>query len=164
MLSIRRAGEEDIERITDIYNDAILTTTATFDTEIKTLDNRMQWFFERDDNFPVLVAEKDKTIVGYAALNKWSERKAYNVTAEISLYVHPNFRGMGIGKFLISEIVKTAQDSTNLNSLIARISEGNEQSIYLHRLHNFELMGVMKQAGFKFGKLHDVTFMQKMLR
>ena len=163
MLSIRKAIETDLEYITAIYNDAILTTTATFDTEIKTIENRKQWFTDRDKNFPVLVAEQDKIVVGYAALNKWSERKAYNITAEISLYVRADFRAKGIGKLLLSEIVMLAQETTNLHSLIARISEGNEQSIYLHTLNNFELIGVMKQAGRKFGKLHDVTFMQRML-
>ena len=164
MLNIRKANEPDLEHITAIYNDAILTTTATFDTEIKTLENRKQWFAERDKNFPVLVAELNKIVVGYAALNKWSERKAYNITAENSLYVQADFRAKGIGKLLLSEIVNLAHKETNLHSLIARISEGNEQSIYIHTLTNFEIIGVMRQAGSKFGKLHDVTFMQRMLR
>ncbi len=164
MLVIRPAILNDIEQIREIYNDAILTSAATFDTEIKTLENRLDWFSNRDENFPILVAEQNGKVAGYVALNKWSERKAYAITAEISLYVQRESRGIGIGKKLLSEIVKTAQDATHLNSLIARITEGNEQSIYLHSLYNFEHIGVMKQAGKKFGKLHDVTFMQRMLR
>ena len=164
MIHIRKAQLSDLTSILEIYNDAIINTTATFDTEVKDIENRKNWFSDRDENFPIIVAEKNLFVVGYAALNKWSERKAYNITAEISMYVHPDFRGQGIGKRLIQTIVAIAKEATNLNSLIARITEGNEQSIYLHKQQNFEVIGVMKQAGNKFNKLHDVTLMQKMLR
>ena len=164
MIHIRKAQLSDLTSILEIYNDAIINTTATFDTEVKDIENRKSWFADRDENFPIIVAEKNSLVVGYAALNKWSERKAYNITAEISMYVHPDFRGQGIGKRLIQTIVAIAKEATNLNSLIARITEGNEQSIYLHKQQNFEVIGVMKQAGNKFNKLHDVTLMQKMLR
>ncbi len=164
MLTIRKASEDDLDSIREIYNDAILTSSSTFDTEIKSLENRRNWFFDRDKNFPVFVAEINTRVVGYISLNKWSERQAYNITAEVSLYVHKEFRTQGIGKQLLAKCVMHAQEATELNSLIARITEGNAQSIYLHKLNGFELMGIMKQAGRKFDKLHDVTFMQKMLR
>jgi L-amino acid N-acyltransferase len=164
MLQIRKAEERDLEQIRVIYNDAILTGTATFDTELKSAENRKEWFLARDENFPILIAEKELRLIAYAALNKWSERKAYAVTAEVSLYVHADFRGKGVGSQLLSHLIKTARTSTNLHSLIARITEGNEQSIYLHQREKFEVIGVMKEAGLKFGKLHDVTFMQLMLR
>jgi phosphinothricin acetyltransferase len=118
----------------------------------------------RTENFPIFVAEANQIVTGYIALNKWSERKAYDITAEVSLYVHRDYRAQGIGKMLLECCVDYAQKSTKLNSLIARISEGNEQSIYMHKMQKFEVMGVMKQAGIKFGKHHDVLFMQRMLR
>ncbi|MBL0047235.1 MAG: N-acetyltransferase [Bacteroidetes bacterium] len=164
MLNIRKANEDDLERIREIYNDAVLTSTSTFDTEVKSSENRRSWFLDRDENFPVFVAVLSNCVVGYIALNKWSERLAYNITAEVSLYVHKDFRAQGIGKQLLEKCVTYAQEATELNSLIARITEGNAHSIYLHKLNGFELMGIMKQAGRKFDKLHDVTFMQKMLR
>lgn len=163
MIAIREAVLLDLAQITAIYNEAINNTTATFDTEAKTIEERKVWFTNRNENFPILVAEKNNVIAGYIALNKWSDRKAYDVTAEISVYVNSEFRGQGIGKLLIQTMVARAQQS-NLQSLIARITEGNEQSIYLHKLVGFEVMGVMKKAGNKFGKLLDVTFMQKMLK
>lgn len=163
MIAIRQAKPEDLAEITAIYNEAVINTTATFDTEEKTIEERKVWFENRDENFPILVAEKNNTIAGYIALNKWSERKAYDITAEISVYVNTKFRGQGIGKLLVQTMVARAQES-NLVSLIARITEGNEQSIYLHKLVGFEVMGVMKKAGKKFDKLLDVTFMQKMLK
>lgn len=164
MITIRKAVLDDVQSIREIYNEAIVTTIATFDTEEKSLENRQDWFKDRNENFPILVAEKENAVAGYVALNKWSERKAYNITAEVSLYVNSNQRALGIGKQLLSQIVQEAKTNTKLHSLIARISAGNEQSIYLHKLNGFKVMGVMKEAGIKFGSLHDVTFMQLMLR
>lgn len=163
MLSIRKATINDLEAITAIYNEAVRNTTATFDTVEKTVEDRKDWFLNRDENFPVIVAEKNGAIVGYASLSKWSERKAYDITAEISLYIYSDYRGQGIGKRILDMIVKMSAE-TNLHSIIARISEGNEQSIYLHKSQGFETIGVMKKAGRKFDKILDVTFMQKMLK
>lgn len=160
MLNIRKATINDLSSITEIYNDAILNTNATFDTEIKTNEDRLQWFNSRDKNFPVIVAEQSGKIVGYAALNKWSERKAYDVTAEISVYIHPAHRKQGIGKQLIEMLVAIGEE-TDLKTIIARITEGNDHSIYLHERKGFKMVGVLRQVGKKFGKLLDVTVMQK---
>lgn len=163
MIEIRKATLIDLPAITAIYNEAILNTTATFDTEVKTVENRRAWFENRDENFPVIVAMQNAEIIGFASLNKWSDRKAYDITAEISIYVKADKRGKGIGKNLIEILVNMANE-TSLNSIIARITEGNQHSIYLHEQNGFKIIGTMKQAGNKFGKLLDVTFMQKMLR
>lgn len=143
-----------------IYNDAIANTTSTFDTEPKTTEDRLNWFNNRDENFPIIVAEKSKVVVGYAALNKWSERKAYDVTAEISVYINPENRKQGIGKKLIEMIVAIGEQ-TNLKTIIARITEGNDHSIYLHERIGFKMVGTLSQVGKKFGMLLDVTLMQK---
>jgi L-amino acid N-acyltransferase len=164
MIKIRKAILSDIYSIREIYNEAVLFTSATFDTEEKTEDDRIRWFLNRDENFPVIIAEYEGQTAGYAALNKWSDKKAYNITAEISVYVHSSARGKGIGKKLIEILIKTAEEKTELHSVIARITQGNEHSIYLHEINGFRKAGVLKQAGNKFGKLLDVTVMQKMLR
>jgi L-amino acid N-acyltransferase YncA len=160
MISIRQATLSDISSITDIYNEAILQTAATFDTEPKDVTDRIKWFGDRDENFPIMVAEYKEKIAGYAALNKWSERKAYDITAEISVYVHSFYRGNGIGKALVRSIVAIGEE-TKLKTLIARITEGNDHSIYLHEQVGFKMVGTLRQVGQKFGKLLDVTIMQK---
>ena len=160
MLNIRKASLNDLESITAIYNEAVLNGTATFDTELKSIEDRTKWFSERDDNFPIIVAEKFGKVVGYAALNKWSERKAYDVTGEISVYVLPEFRKQGIGKRLV-EMIAAIGEQTNLKTIIARITEGNDHSIYLHEQIGFKTVGTLRQVGKKFGKLLDVTVMQK---
>jgi len=160
LIATRPATLNDLESIRDIYNEAVLFTTATFDTEIKDLEDRTLWFKNRDENFPIILAEYKGEIAGYAALNKWSERKAYDITAEISVYVHSTFRGKGIGKLLVESIVAIG-GQTQLKTIIARITEGNDHSIYLHERNGFQLVGTLKQVGKKFGKLLDVTIMQK---
>ena len=126
----------------------------------KDTEDRKKWFLERDENFPVIIALYHDTVAGYAALNKWSERKAYDITAEISVYVHSSFRGKGIGKLLIQSIVAMGEQ-TELKTIIARITEGNDHSIYLHERIGFQMVGTLHKVGQKFGKLLDVTIMQK---
>ena len=163
MLTIRKATFDDINEIMNIYNWAVEHTTGTFDTEIKDFDNRLEQFSNREEQFLVFVATKQNETIGYLALNKWSERKAYDITAEVSFYVKPEFHGQGVGKKLLDTAIASAKE-TSLVSLISRITEGNHSSIHLHEVFGFEKMGVMKKAGIKFGKLLDVTFMQKMLK
>src|SRR5580765_2489360 len=101
MLSIRPATQADVHRIMEIYNDAILNTTATFDTEIKSEVDRLQWFNNHDKQHPVIVGEIEGRVIGYASLTRWSDRCAYDGTAEVSVYVDPEFRSRGVGKKLL---------------------------------------------------------------
>src|SRR5204863_4732557 len=103
--TIRRAELSDASDIADIYNEAILTTTATFDTEPKSVEERTQWLQSHDERHPVLVAVVDGRVVGWASLSSWSDRCAYADTAETSFYVHSTHRGRGIGKRLKEAIV-----------------------------------------------------------
>ena len=160
MLNIRPATENDVASITEIYNDAVLNTSATFDTEIKSAESQQDWFRQHDASHPVMVAEINGTVIGWASLTKWSDRCAYDSTAEVSVYVHKDFRNQGIGKRLL-ELLTLEGEERGLHTLISRITEGNEQSIYLHERLGFEHIGVMKEVGKKFGKLLSVYMLQK---
>jgi L-amino acid N-acyltransferase len=162
MIEIRTAGIADITAITSIYNDAVLNTTATFDTEIKDQEDRKQWLLNRTADFPVIVAIKNQQVLGYAAINQWSPKKGYDLCGEVSFYVAPQFRNQGIGKELLSHLISMCTQ-TNLQTIISRITQGNDSSIHLHKLNNFEMVGVLKKCGNKFGKVIDVTIMQKVL-
>ena len=163
MISIRPATTSDVGRITEIYNEAILNTTATFDTEIKSIDERIQWFRSHDESHPVLVVESENKVIGYASLTKWSDRCAYDGTAEVSVYIDHNYRGKGVGKKLL-EVLILEGEKAGLHNLISRISEGNLSSIHIHEALGFDHIGVMREAGKKFGKFLDVHMMQKLLR
>lgn len=160
MIKIRNATLNDLKDITIIYNEAIVKTNATFDTEKKTIDEQKKWFESHGPKNPIIVAEQDENIVGWASLSEWSDRCAYSDTAEISLYVLEKYQGKGIGKKLMKSIVEQGKKA-GLHTLIARITDGNEISVHLHKMVGFESIGVMKECGWKFNKRLDVYLMQK---
>ncbi|MFH1100628.1 MAG: N-acetyltransferase family protein [Methanobacteriota archaeon] len=163
MVTFRSARREDLDAITEIYNEAIIKTVATFDTEVKTNEEQKEWFDGHGSENPVLVAEQNGLIVGWGSLSKWSDRCAYSETAEISLYVKEEYQGKGIGRRLIEAIMKEGE-KTGLHTIIARITEGNESSLHLHRSVGFTHIGTMKEVGKKFGKRLDVHLMQKIYK
>jgi L-amino acid N-acyltransferase len=159
MLTIRKATLSDLKAITDIYNEAILNTVATFDTTPKTLDEQKTWFEKHGPKYQVLVAVEAKTIVGWASLSQWSDRCAYAETGEISAYVREEYRGKGVGRKLSEAILKAGKDA-GLHTVIARMVASNEGSIHLAASLGFKPIGVMREVGRKFGKLLDVNLMQ----
>ena len=163
MLKIRKATLKDLKEITKIYNEAILKTVATFDTEIKSLKEQKIWFENHGFKNPILVAEQNKLVVGWGSLSQWSDRCAYSDTAEISLYVKEKYQGQGIGKKLMESLIIEGK-KVGLHTIIARITQGNKLSIHLHEKFGFEHIGIMKEVGQKFGKRLDVYLMEKIYK
>ena len=99
-VTVRPATREDLPAILDIYNEAVLHTTATYDYEPRTLDDRVAWFEDhRANGYPVFVAVNDDGhMVGWGALNQYRPRKGYRFTTENSVYVAADQRGRGIGR------------------------------------------------------------------
>jgi len=159
-LIIRKAKIEDLISITGIYNEAIENTVVTFDTTPKTLEEQINWFTNHGPKNPILVAEKEENILGWASLSKWSDRCAYSDTAELSLYIKETYHGQGIGRKLLEAIIQEGK-KTGLHTVISRITEGNETSIHLHETVGFFHIGIMKEVGQKFEKRLDVYLMQK---
>jgi len=159
MLMVRKAALKDLAAITDIYNQAILNTTASFDTNIKTPGEQKAWFDKHSAKYPILVALEDRKIVGWASMSAWSDRLAYADTAEVSLYVREGYRGKGAGRKLSDAILKAGK-AAGLHTAIARIAGDNDISIKLAESLGFKHIGVMREVGNKFGKLLDVYLMQ----
>ena len=101
-------------------------------------------------------------VVGFASLSPYKERAAYRTTVEDSVYVHRSHTGRGIGRLLLSGLVDIARDS-GFHSVIARIEAGGAASLALHAACGFELVGVERQVGRKFGRWLDVAVMQIVL-
>jgi L-amino acid N-acyltransferase YncA len=159
MQTIRAAIESDVLAITDIYNEAVLNTTATFDTDTKSLEDRLAWFRNHDDKHPIIVAEIAGTVVGWGSLSRWSERVAYDTTAEASVYVHVDHRQKGIGKQLL-EVLILEGERVGLHSIISRVTSENEVSMRLNEIFQFEKVGILKEVGRKFDRFLDVHIMQ----
>ena len=159
MIEIRAATDADQEFILEIYNEAVLNSTATFDTEPRSHEKQFQWFRSHKKNQPVMVAEEDGVVTGWASLSAWSDRQAYDGTVEVSVYVHVDHRGKGIGKKLL-QVITLEGKKLNNHTVLSRIASENKVSIHIHEQIGYRHIGVMKEVGMKFGRLIDVHMMQ----
>jgi len=159
---IRPATEDDVPAILDIYNEAIVNTVATFDTEPQTLEEKLAWFRETAHPYVVVVAERDGEVVGWASLRRFRAKAAYRYTAENSVYVRNDYHGEGTGTALMRELVDLGAASW-FHTIIAGIAGENPASVRLHERFGFETVGVEREVGYKFERWIDVTWMQKML-
>lgn len=161
-LRIRDGRLEDVPALADIYNDAVLRTTATFDLDRQTVSEREVWFRQFGDTYPILVAEKEGRIVGYCCLTMFRSKPAYAKTAEISVYLDRAFHGQRIGSQLMERILQIARER-GFHAIVAGITGGNEASVRLHRKFGFEFVGCFREVGYKFGAWQDVHFYQLVL-
>ena len=159
MITIRKGEIKDLRAIVEIYNEAVLHTTATFDTVTKTVEEQRGWYDKHGGKYPILVAEEDKNVIGWASLSQYSDRCAYADTAEASIYIQEGHKGKGLGRTLSDAILNAGKDA-KMHTVILRIAEGNEASIKLAKSLGFKDVGTMKEVGKKFGKLLDVIIMQ----
>ncbi len=158
---IRPATIDDLPVITEIYNDAIKRTVATFDTEPKSLEEQKIWFKAHGTRYPIMVAQTEG-VVGWASLSQYSDRCAYSNTAEVSVYIAEEHRGKGFGHTLLQSIIQHGKEIGH-HVLLARIADGNDVSIHIFEKQGFTHVGVLKEVGRKFGRLIDVYIMQKLL-
>lgn len=160
--TIRPAEPGDAGPIAAIYNEAVRTTVATFDTTPRSREAQRQWLADHAGRLPVLVAEREGTILGWASLSAWSDRRAYDGTAEVSFYVRRDHQGRGIGRRLLEELIRDA-GTRGLHTLVSRIADANPVSTHLHRSLGFRSIGVMREVGFKFDRWVDVELFQRMI-
>jgi phosphinothricin acetyltransferase len=162
-VTIRAATETDLPAILEIYNEAILNTTAVYDYTPHTLAMRRDWFAAKQARgYPILVAELPDSIAGFAALGAFRAWDAYRYTAENSLYVAPSHRGQGVGKQLLVSLIEAAQ-AMDLHAIVAGIDADNTVSLNLHRRYGFEEVAHFRQVGYKFDRWLDLKFMQLIL-
>lgn len=162
-VSIIPASENKLPDILEIYNDAIINTTAVYDYTPHSLAMRQAWFEDKQRrDIPVLVAMAQQQVAGFASWGPFRPWAAYKYTVEHSVYVHPRFRQLGIAKQLLAELIKQAEQK-QVHCMIGGIDADNTVSIHLHRQFGFESAGQLNQVGYKFGKWLNLVFMQKVL-
>jgi len=160
---IRSATSSDLPAILDIYNDAIINTTAVYDYKPHTLDMRQKWFDEkREKDIPVLVSEINDTVVGFTSYGPFRAWPAYKYSVEHSVYVHREFRNRGIARKLLVELIERVR-TKNVHTIIAGIDGDNVVSIHLHKQLGFEDAGYFREVGYKFGKWLNLRFLQLIL-
>jgi L-amino acid N-acyltransferase YncA len=163
-LLIRPATADDIPAVTAIYAHAVLHGSATFELEPP---DTAEMTRRRDDvlakRLPWLVAERDGRVLGYAYAAPFRPRLAYRFCLEDSIYLAPDARGQGVGRLLLAELI-AACETRGARQMLAVIGDSeNAASIGVHRACGFEHTGVLKAAGWKFGRWVDVVLMQRTL-
>ena len=157
---IRDATEQDLPAIRDIYNDAVLNTTAIWNEQLVDLANRQAWFTARQaQRYPILVAVDNDEVTGYASFGDWRPFEGFRYSVEHSVYVRNDQRGKGLGPRLMQTLIERAR-AGGKHVMVAAIESSNQASLRLHERLGFMTTGQMPQVGIKFGRWLDLTFMQ----
>jgi phosphinothricin acetyltransferase len=164
-MNLIRCDETHAEPVLAIFNDAIVNSTALYDYKLRTTEMMRAWFEnKRKGNFPVLgLIADDGELMGFGSYGTFRAFPAYKYTVEHSVYVAAKFRGQGLGKRLLHEVVSAATEQ-EYHTLIGVIDSQNAVSIGLHRKLGFYHAGTIRHAGFKFGRWLDVDFYQLILQ
>ncbi|TDE18209.1 GNAT family N-acetyltransferase [Dyadobacter psychrotolerans] len=159
-LIIRNAAPKDLPSILEIINHAILTTTAIYDYDARTLEEQTAWFEKMiNDGMPVIVAEHDKRVIGYGSYNIFRPKVGYRFSVEHSIYLDDKSRGIGVGGKLLGSLIQRARES-GLHSMIGAIDAANRGSIEFHKKYGFIEKGYLREVGYKFDQWLDVVYMQ----
>ena len=161
---IRRATIDDVPAILEIVNYSIIHTTANYNYDPQTLEVQQQWFNDKvAQGFPVIVADDNGEVAGFGAYGTFREKIGYQFTVEHSVYVRDQKIGKSIGKLLLSELISIAK-SEGYHTMIGGIDASNQPSIDFHAKFGFTECGIIKEAGYKFGRWLDLLFMQLILK
>ncbi|MCK2002686.1 arsinothricin resistance N-acetyltransferase ArsN1 [[Brevibacterium] frigoritolerans] len=159
---IRVAMETDIDSIKEIYNQGIEDRVATLETELKDQAFMEEWFAKHIGRFKVIVAEQEGEIVGWASLNQYNNRSAYNGVADLSVYISRDNRGKGIGGLLLQSIEKLAKEN-DFNKIVLFTFPFNQIGQGLYKKRGYREVGVFKNQGILDGEFVDVMAMEKLL-
>ncbi|MDX2272029.1 MAG: GNAT family N-acetyltransferase [Cyanobacteriota bacterium] len=161
---IRPAQSSDVAAILDIYNEAVLNTTASYEYQPRSFALQMDWFAEhKESGYPIIVAENTETqILGWGSLSRYHSRWGYRFTVEDSIYVAVGSRGQGIGKMLLGRLITSAQER-QFHTIVAAIDAANMVSRKLHEKFGFIQVGCLREVGYKFDRWLDVAYMQLLL-
>lgn len=159
--TLRLATAADLPAIVAIYNHEVRNGVSTFDTDPWTVEGQQAWLAAHGEvhvRHPLVVAEADGVVVGWASLSPWSNRCAYARAAEDSVYVHADHRGRGVGRALLTDVLRRAR-AAGLGVVIARIESSGTASLALHQALGFRSFGTMRRVGEKFGRILDVELL-----
>ena len=168
-ISIRFAKPEDAKELLKIYAYYVTDTAISFETEVPSEEEFKLRIEEVLKSYPFIVACKDDEILGYAYLHSFVGRKAYELSAETTIYLNPYKKKMGIGKKLYSvlEDVAKAQNITNLYSCIGYVDKEDEylnnNSVQFHEHIGFRMVGKFENCGHKFGRWYHMVWMEKII-
>jgi len=147
-----------------ILNEAIVNSTALYDYQPRTPDNMVAWFEGKTrGRYPVIGAENEAgELLGFASYGPFRAWPAYKYTVEHSVYVDARFRGQRVGRTLLTALIDAAE-SQNYHVMVGGIDAANAVSIRLHEKLGFKACGIVRHAGYKFGRWLDLALYQLIL-
>lgn len=156
-MKIRKAELSDLPELLEIYNYEVAHGVATLDLAPRTLEERRTWFDAHNvDHHPLYVTVIDGRVAGYVSLSAYREKEAYKSTVELSIYIHPNFRRLGVATALMGFILEEARRDESIHTVVSVITSGNAASERLHEKFGFTFCGTIREVGMKFGKYQDI--------
>lgn len=152
------------QAILDIFNDAIVSSTALYDYQPRPLASMETWFAAKDKgNFPVVGFEDASgALVAMGSFGTFRAWPAYKYSVEHSVYVHKDHRGQGLGSKVMQALIAAARER-QVHAMVGGIDAENTASIALHVGLGFRHVGTLPQVGFKFGRWLDLAFYQLLL-
>ena len=161
---IRDVTEADLPAITDIRNDAILTTTALWTYYPSDVANRAAFLKDqRAKDYAFLAAIEGETVLGYASFGDFRPHDGYRLTVEHSVYVHKDHHRKGVARALMLPLMERARD-IGKHVMIGALDATNAASIALHEKLGFTITGRLPEVGYKFDRFLDLVFVQKVLK
>jgi len=153
------AVREDLERIVDIYNTTINSRSVTADLEPVTVEDRIPWFNEHsEDRRPIWVMKDGEKIIAWLSFSTFNPRAAYDETAEISIYIDPEYRSKGIGTLFFRKAIEECP-RLGIRNIVALVFGHNEASLALLRKFGFEQWGLLPGVATLDGIDRDVVYM-----
>jgi len=161
-ITLRHATFADGEAICTIYNQGIEDRIATLETARRTPEERRQWLAGRGVRHPVIVAEVQGQVVGWGSLNAFNPRPVYDAVADLSVYVEQHWRGQGVGRRLLEELVTLAR-TLGYHKLVLAAFPFNKAGVALYDRLGFTPVGIYREQGQLDGRWVDVLIMEKLL-
>jgi phosphinothricin acetyltransferase len=160
-IRVRDATPADLSVITEIYRESVLNGIGTYEYDPPSeIEMTARFTTITGQNYPYLIAEGENArILGYAYASPFRTRAAYRYTAEDSIYVAADSRGLGVGRTLLDALLSRTA-SLGIRQMVAVIGGGSPASIALHEDAGFKHVGRLPASGFKFGRWVDTVFMQ----
>ncbi len=153
------------EAILAILNEAIVTSTALYDDDPRTMESMREWFaIKAAKNFPVLgLVTETGQFAAFSTYGTFRSLSGYRYTVEHSVYVHPDYRGRGYGERMMLAVIEEAKER-GMHVMVGVIDASNQASVTLHEKLGFTHGGTLREIGYKFDRWLDVVFYQLVLK
>jgi L-amino acid N-acyltransferase len=159
-MQIRDAIAVDLESITAIYNQVLMTSTAIYNDKPVSVSDRLNWWHtRREQGYPVVVATEQEDVAGFASFGDFRAWPGYRYTVEHTVHVHPSWRGHGVGTQLVKELISRAQGAGK-HVMVGGVDAENLASLRFHERLGFERVAHFREIGHKFGHYLDLIFLQ----